>query len=273
MQAPTPSHSYTHTLPHATPPPPPQASAVAHAACDANDAKSIRGLWDLLLAPVIVFSDLFRDMELRKVKLGPGVTPLRLAELVARFGAQKQNLNAQATWADGFWLDHFTYSLDLIDNYLRIWPEGREDCVQDVYIYSSETLCFCSGSSVSLRFPRCIFRAFFVFFFLSFFLLASFGSFQYRPLSTLPSCLPASACLPACLHHWLRACLFACFPRPAGGPQFCAPPQSATRCCRTRRCPGSSRLPPSPRAAPRLGGGNGEAREKAGKSREGRRWG
>ena len=52
-----------------------------------------------------------------------------------------------AVYSDGFWADHWTYYLDLIDSYLSIYPEGEETLMYD------ETLrYFFSAASAK---PRC----------------------------------------------------------------------------------------------------------------------
>lgn len=38
----------------------------------------------------------------------------------------------EAAYGHGFWVDHWTYNMDLIDNYLNVYPENKEALVYDI---------------------------------------------------------------------------------------------------------------------------------------------
>lgn len=53
----------------------------------------------------------------------------RFAELVS--GAEKR---VNAVFGEGYWSDHWTYTLDLIEDFLRIWPERRRELLCGTYV-------------------------------------------------------------------------------------------------------------------------------------------
>lgn len=53
----------------------------------------------------------------------------RFAELVS--GAEKR---VNAVFGEGYWSDHWTYTLDLIEDFLRVWPERRRELLCGTYV-------------------------------------------------------------------------------------------------------------------------------------------
>jgi hypothetical protein len=67
--------------------------------------------------------------------------PLPAAELLAQvLGAAEQHLEAEP--GEGYWVDHWTYNLDLIDSYLAIYPEQKANLLfeQDIYTFYDNDL-------------------------------------------------------------------------------------------------------------------------------------
>ena len=69
----------------------------------------------------------------RAIESGLTVSPQELIEKV--IGLSHQHI--QAEFHEGYWLDHWTYSLDLIDSFLNVYPDRKDEL-----LYTSEPLPF-----------------------------------------------------------------------------------------------------------------------------------
>ena len=74
--------------------------------------------------------DLFRFIDSRKIKLAvePGVFLDRVLELCQR--------QETADHGEGFWTDHWTYNLDLIESYLALYPEDLYGVLLERKVFS-----------------------------------------------------------------------------------------------------------------------------------------
>lgn len=70
-------------------------------------------------------------VERNKIK-----SPLQVQEYLARI-IENSKPSIQATFGEGFWIDHFTYILDLIESYESIYPDKMSDLLfnQKEYLY------------------------------------------------------------------------------------------------------------------------------------------
>ena len=70
-------------------------------------------------------------VERNKIK-----SPLQVEEYLARI-IENSKPSIQATFGEGFWIDHFTYLLDLIESYESIYPDKMDDLLfnQREYLY------------------------------------------------------------------------------------------------------------------------------------------
>jgi hypothetical protein len=91
------------------------------------------------LAPL--FQRQFTPGELLDAALGAQVT-IPVGEFLEQVFAQAE-AHIQAQHGEGFWVDHWTYNLDLIEAYLAIFPEGKEDL-----LFRSEPLPFFDNAAV-----------------------------------------------------------------------------------------------------------------------------
>ena len=69
----------------------------------------------------------------RAIESGLTVSPQELIEKV--IGLSHQHI--QAEFHEGYWVDHWTYSLDLIDSFLNVYPDRKDEL-----LYTSEPLPF-----------------------------------------------------------------------------------------------------------------------------------
>jgi hypothetical protein len=47
----------------------------------------------------------------------------------------KSTQNIEAEFGEGYWIDHWTYNLDLVENYLKVYPENKAQLLFDDYGY------------------------------------------------------------------------------------------------------------------------------------------
>lgn len=103
------------------------AAVVANCALPATETDSANKL-TLLLTSSFRIGDLFNNINKQKIHLGVG----RHVFLSMVMAAAEQVFAAQyAPSQGGFWADHWTYTLDLLDNYLYIYPEKKEHVLHD----------------------------------------------------------------------------------------------------------------------------------------------
>jgi hypothetical protein len=79
-----------------------------------------------LIGKAFRIGQLFDDMK--KDAITPGVDRETVLEIVA--SAATQEFAAQFA-QNGFWADHWTYTLDLVDNFVSIYPDKEEDLLYD----------------------------------------------------------------------------------------------------------------------------------------------
>lgn len=83
---------------------------------DSSDAEYIRKK----LAGTFTPGDILQTISDRDIQL---TTPL--PEFLKRV-LSRSSQNIEAEFGEGFWMDHWTYNLDLIENYLKVFPENKE---------------------------------------------------------------------------------------------------------------------------------------------------
>lgn len=69
-----------------------------------------------------------------------------LADSILRIIMSYAHTTESADYAEGFWIDHFTYIMDLIDTYLNVFPEHTSDL-----LYNTPVRYFFSPASVQTR--------------------------------------------------------------------------------------------------------------------------
>lgn len=72
---------------------------------------------------------LIQTIELQEIDLKVNLSDF----LKSVFSRSTQNLEAE--FGEGYWIDHWTYNLDLIENYLKIYPERLEQLLFDDHSY------------------------------------------------------------------------------------------------------------------------------------------
>lgn len=90
-----------------------------------------------------------KDAEFIKKKLSGTYTPGDLLQMISDSDIQlnsslpnflkkvlsKSTQNIEAEFGEGYWMDHWTYNLDLIENYLKVYPENKAQLLFDDYDY------------------------------------------------------------------------------------------------------------------------------------------
>jgi hypothetical protein len=91
-----------------------------------------------------------KDAELVKKKLmGTTYTPGDLLQTISDTGIEltlslpdflknvltRSSQNIEAEFGEGYWMDHWTYNLDLIENYLKVYPEMKKQLLFDDSTY------------------------------------------------------------------------------------------------------------------------------------------
>ena len=78
--------------------------------------------------PLVIKPDLVQSAS------GETMTP---GQYVLRYGRQEGmariaqgTVKADADFGEGYWTDHWSYGLDLIEDFLRIWPEREQELMQ-----------------------------------------------------------------------------------------------------------------------------------------------
>jgi hypothetical protein len=90
-----------------------------------------------------------KDAEFIKKKLSGTYTPGDLLQTISDSDIQlnsplpdflkkvlsKSTQNIEADFGEGYWMDHWTYNLDLVENYLKVYPENKAQLLFDDYGY------------------------------------------------------------------------------------------------------------------------------------------
>ncbi|CAM4093731.1 cellobiose phosphorylase [Mesobacillus thioparans] len=90
-----------------------------------------------------------KDAEFIKKKLSGTYTPGDLLQTISDSGIQlesslpeflkkvlsRSSQNIEAEFGEGYWMDHWTYNLDLVENYLKVYPENKAQLLFDDYGY------------------------------------------------------------------------------------------------------------------------------------------
>ncbi|MCM3125022.1 MULTISPECIES: cellobiose phosphorylase [unclassified Mesobacillus] len=90
-----------------------------------------------------------KDAEFIKKKLIGTYTPGYLLQTISDSDIQlnsslpnflekvlsKSSQNIEAEFGEGYWMDHWTYNLDLVENYLKVYPENKAQLLFDDYGY------------------------------------------------------------------------------------------------------------------------------------------
>jgi hypothetical protein len=103
---------------------------------DAKAAETVRGLVEVdeelmsLLATSFTPGRILRYIERAGLRLKVG-----RAEFVAAL-LYHASEEAHAEFGRGYWIDHWTYNLDLIDSYLTVFPDRKEEFLFDREIYT-----------------------------------------------------------------------------------------------------------------------------------------
>lgn len=71
------------------------------------------------------------SMALLRLKLKLRISEAEFMNLI--IGSSEQNIEAH--YGEGFWVDHWTYNLDLIENYLSVFPDKLETLLHDDKTY------------------------------------------------------------------------------------------------------------------------------------------
>jgi hypothetical protein len=69
---------------------------------------------------------------LEEKKISPKIPTEELLSLILSFSEKEQT----TYHSDGFWTDHWTYNLDLLENYLKIYPEKLKEIIFEKSIFS-----------------------------------------------------------------------------------------------------------------------------------------
>jgi len=93
-----------------------------------TEPHTLKGLTDLLNGPGWKPGDIFTTLE--NYGAGNGTMTMGMQDFVdLAVGASVQNFDA--VFGQGFWTDHWTYGLDLIDTYLAVFPDKEADLLFD----------------------------------------------------------------------------------------------------------------------------------------------
>lgn len=86
---------------------------------------------------VTLFSDRFTLGEVSKLLTKKNIKDEEnfLVDLIGNFSKQ----NIEASFGEGYWIDHFTYNQDLLDNYLLVYPEEEENLLFNNNIMTYES--------------------------------------------------------------------------------------------------------------------------------------
>ncbi|MBT2640021.1 cellobiose phosphorylase [Bacillus sp. ISL-39] len=90
-----------------------------------------------------------KDAEFIKKKLSGTYTPGDLLQTISDSDIQlalslpdflkkvlsRSAQNIEAEFGEGYWMDHWTYNLDLVENYLKVYPENKAQLLFDDYGY------------------------------------------------------------------------------------------------------------------------------------------
>ncbi len=90
-----------------------------------------------------------KDTEFIKKKLSGTYTPGDLLQTISDSDLQlasslpdflktvlsRSSQNIEAEFGEGYWMDHWTYNLDLVENYLKVYPENKAQLLFDDYGY------------------------------------------------------------------------------------------------------------------------------------------
>jgi hypothetical protein len=91
------------------------------------DADSVSQLQSLLTSSFRI-GDLYKNIKARKINLG--IDRAAFLAMVMQV-ADQEFAGMYAPTQNGFWADHWTYTLDLVDNYLYVFPDKKEFLLYD----------------------------------------------------------------------------------------------------------------------------------------------